>query len=45
LRDASKTNLTNVMEEISASYKKRWPGRSTPYQYKISLADAMLFLK
>ena len=42
---ANKDKMTAILEDISAAYKEKWPGRSTPYQLNISLADAMMFLK
>ena len=42
---STKDKMTAILEDISAAYKEKWPGRSTPYQLNISLADAMMFLK
>jgi len=39
-----KERFSNILDQVSASYEEKWPNRSTPYQYKISLAKAAMFL-
>ena len=41
---ATRDALSDVLDEVSAKYENKWPNRSTPYQYKISLAKAAMFL-
>jgi len=40
----TRDDLSDSLDEVSGKYEEKWPTRSTPYQYKISLAKAAMFL-